>query len=59
MWSATSGDRQPNRTIYAKNVDHMDLISNEQCLNYISNIISGHTALPVGSILSQEMVWDD
>ena len=58
VWSATLGDSQPNRTIYAKNVDHMDLIDNDECLNYISNLIRGHTALPVDGVLSQEMILE-
>ena len=59
VWSATLGDRQPNRTIYAKDISHMELISNEDCLNCIVNLINGHTTLPVDSALSQDMVWDD
>lgn len=55
VWSATLGDRQPNKTIYAENVNHMGLISNEDCLNHISKLISGNNTLDTSSILSQEI----
>ena len=59
VWSVTLGDRQANRTIYAKNVDHRSLVSNADCLEYISRLIGEDYAIPEDSILSQEMIFDD
>ena len=59
VWSATLGDRQPNRTIYARNVDHISLVSDADCLNYITQLIGGDDTIPEQGILSQEMVFDN
>ena len=55
VWSATLSDNQPLRTIYAKEMDHMDLIMNEECLDYISHLISGNNSLAIYQSLSQDM----
>lgn len=64
VWSATLGDRQPSRTIYAANVNHMELIGNanedsnggyQECLDYIVQLISGDSSLSGYQYLSQEM----
>ena len=55
VWSATLGDNQPLRTIYAKEMDHMDLVNNDECLEYISQLISGNSSLTGFSRLAQEM----
>ena len=55
VWSATLSDNQPLRTIYAKEMDHMDLIINEECLEYISQLISGNSSLAEFDRLEQEM----
>ena len=58
------GDRQPGRTIYAANVNHMELIGNanedsnggyQECLDYIVQLISGDSSLSGYQYLSQEM----
>lgn len=59
VWSATLGDRQPNRTIYARNVDHISLVSDADCLNYISQLIGGDDTIPENSKLFQEMIFDN
>ena len=45
IWSATLGNRQLCRTIF-KNVDHMGLISDQDCLDVISYLISGDLLIP-------------
>ena len=64
VWSATLGDRQPNRTIYADNVSHMELAGStdeannarcDECLDYIVQLISGDSSLDGYEYLSQEM----
>lgn len=45
VWSATLGDRQSSRTI-SKNVSHMGLISDNNCLDDISHLISGDLKIP-------------
>ena len=45
IWSATLGNRQLCRAIL-KNVDHMGLISDQDCLYDISRLISGDLLIP-------------
>ena len=59
VWSATLGDRQPNRTIYAENVNHIGLITNDECLAYIVQLIAGNSSLDGYECLSQEIRTND
>ena len=59
VWSATLGDRQPGRTIYAENVNHMGLIKNEECLNYIVELIKGNSSLVGFEHLKQEISFNE
>lgn len=43
-WSATLGDNYADRTFYAKEVDHMSLVSNTNVVKFVIELIKGNTS---------------
>ena len=44
-WSATLGDRTSNRTFFAKNVDHIDLVQDTELIAFVSQLIDGSSSV--------------
>ncbi len=44
VWSATLGDKYSSRTFYAKNVNHMGLVSNLEVRAFVNQLIDGKTS---------------
>lgn len=53
-WSATLGDRYPEKTFYVTGVDHVNLIKNAEILAFINDIINGNCSVENDSIISAE-----
>ena len=44
-WSATIGDRTTDRTFFAENVDHMQLVNKAEVIRFVAQLINGNTSV--------------
>ena len=56
IWSATLGDRTPNRTFYAEDVGHTWLVKDPALIDFIAQLVVGNTSIPSNSNIHNNML---